>query len=156
VAGGAGGPARRPRHRGAGLDRLILDTTVVVAGERGRVQLDELVGDQDDVVIAAITAAELLVGVELADETHRPWRRALVDSILAAVPIEEYDLDVARAHAMLLADTRRSGRPRGAHDLLIAATALARNRVVVTANRVGFADLPGVGVRFVQVSAAGA
>jgi tRNA(fMet)-specific endonuclease VapC len=50
----------------------------------------------------------------------------------------------------------RSGRPRGADDLLIAATALARSRLVVTADRGGFADLPWVGVRSVEISTAGA
>jgi tRNA(fMet)-specific endonuclease VapC len=99
------------------------------------------------VAIAAITAAELLVGVELADEARRPRRQALVEAVLAAIPIEDYDLEVARSHALLLAHARRSGRVPGAHDLLIAATALARERIVVTADRSGFSELPGVAVR---------
>jgi tRNA(fMet)-specific endonuclease VapC len=126
---------------------------VVVAGERGRVRLDELIGDEDDVVIAAVTVAELLVGVELADAGHRPRRAALVDSVIATIPVEDYDLDVARSHALLLAHTHRSGRRRGAHDLVIAATALARGRMVVTADQSGFGDLPGVAVRLVPGSA---
>jgi tRNA(fMet)-specific endonuclease VapC len=125
----------------------------LVVGERGQLRLDELIGDEDDVAIAAITVAELLVGVELADAAHRPRRRALVDSVVATVPVEDYDLDVARSHAQLLADAQRSGRRRGAHDLVIAATALARNRTVVTADRTGFGDLPGVAVRLVPGSA---
>ena len=112
-------------------------------------RLDDLIGDEDDVVIAAITVAELLVGVELADAANRSRRQALVDSVVATVPVEDYDLEIARSHARLLAHTRMSGRGRGAHDLVIAATALARNRIVVTADRGGFADLPGVTVRLV-------
>jgi tRNA(fMet)-specific endonuclease VapC len=99
------------------------------------------------VAIAAITAAELLVGVELADPARRPGRQALVDAVLEGLPVEDYDLEVARAHARLLAHARRSGRARGAHDLVIAATALARARTVVTADRSGFSGLPGVAVR---------
>jgi tRNA(fMet)-specific endonuclease VapC len=99
------------------------------------------------VAIAAVTAAELLVGVELADAARRPRRQALVDAVLAGIPIEDYDLEVARSHALLLAHARRSGRVRGAHDLVIAATALARERVVVTADQSGFSELPGVAVR---------
>jgi tRNA(fMet)-specific endonuclease VapC len=147
VGGGAGHGASPAERRGAGLDRLILDTRVLVAGERGRVRLDDLIGDEDDVAIAAVTVAELLVGVELADAAGRPRWGALVDSIIARVPVEDYDLDVARSHALLLAHTRRSGRRRGAHDLVIAATALARGRIVVTADQSGFAGLPGVAVR---------
>jgi len=113
-------------------------------------RLDDLIGDEDDVAVAAITVAELLVGVELADASHR---RELVDSVVATVPVEDYDLDVARSHAQLLAHAQRTGRRRGAHDLVIAATALARNRIVVTADRSGFGDLPGVAVRLVPGSA---
>jgi tRNA(fMet)-specific endonuclease VapC len=99
------------------------------------------------VTIAAVTAAELLVGIELAGAARRPHRQALVGAVLAGIPIEDYDLEVARSHALLLAHARRSGRARGAHDLIIAATALARERVVVTADRSGFSELPGVAVR---------
>ncbi len=94
-----------------------------------------------------MTAAELLVGVELADRQRRGPRKRSVEALLDAVTVEEYDLDVARRHAALLAHVRRSGRPRGAHDLLIAATAVARSRAVVTADELGFADLPGVLLR---------
>jgi len=124
--------------------RLILDTTVLVARERSRTYLDGLIGDDDDVVIAAITAAELLVGVHLADDAHRERRASFVEAVLATIPIEDYDLDVARAHADLLTHARRTGRPRGAHDLLIAATAAATRRTVVSADADAFADLPGV------------
>jgi tRNA(fMet)-specific endonuclease VapC len=118
-----------------------------VAGERGHLSLDKLIGDDDDVAIAAVTAAELLVGVELADAARRPGRQALAEAILAGIPIEDYDLEVARSHALLLAHARRSGRARGAHDLVIAATALARERIVVTTDQSGFSELPGVAVR---------
>ncbi len=126
--------------------RLILDTTVLVTAERGTVRLGGLLEDADDVAIAAITAAELLVGVELADVARRDTRRAFVEDVLATIPVEEYDLDVARAHARLLAHVRRTGTPRGAHDLIIAATATATGRTVVTADATGFEQLPDVAV----------
>ncbi len=97
--------------------------------------------------IAAITVAELTVGVEFADERHREQREAFSEAVLEAVSVEDYDTDVARAHGALLAHTRRSGQPRGAHDLIVAATARARGRKVVSADKAGFADLPQVLVR---------
>jgi tRNA(fMet)-specific endonuclease VapC len=99
------------------------------------------------VAIAALTVAELEVGVELADEARGRTRRAFVDAVLDVVSVEAYDLDVAKAHGALLAHTRRTGNPRGAHDLIIAATARARSREVLTADREDFADLPEVTVR---------
>ncbi|MGH3025347.1 MAG: PIN domain-containing protein, partial [Gaiellaceae bacterium] len=108
---------------------------------------DAAISDDDDVAIAAITAAELLVGVELSHGKAKQRRAGFVEDVLASLPVEPYDLEVARTHAGLLAHTRRSGRPRGAHDLLIAATALTRGRTVVSADPAGFADLPGVSLR---------
>ena len=129
------------------MERLILDTSVLVAGERSAGALDAVIADEDDVVIAAITAAELLAGVELAEGKVANRRRAFVEHVLSTIPIEPYDLPVARTHASLLAHARRSGRPRGAHDLLIAATGLTHGRAVVTTDPSGFQDLPGVDYR---------
>ena len=117
---------------------------MLVAAERGSAAPLALIGDEDDISIAAVTAAELLVGVELADAKRRAARERFVREILDTVSIEPYDLAIARSHATLLAHTRRQGRQRGAHDLLIAATAHATERTVVTADRGGFSDLPGV------------
>jgi tRNA(fMet)-specific endonuclease VapC len=127
--------------------RLILDTPVLIDAERSGRRLNRLIADEDDVAIAAVTAAELLVGVELAGDAGRAQRSAFVRSVLDTVPIEDYDVQVAQEHARLLAHVRRSGRPRGAHDLVIAATAVARDRLVVSTDSSAFADLPGVSVR---------
>ena len=97
--------------------------------------------------IAAITAAELLQGVELGTGRHRAEQRSWVEDVLRSLPMEVYDLAVARAHAALLAHTKRSGRSRGAYDLIVAATAVARERTVVTLEARGFDDLPGVEFR---------
>lgn len=120
---------------------------ILIDAERHGEVLDRLIGDEDDVAIAAVTAAELLVGVELADRRRRRLRERYVGDVLATIPVETYDLDVARVHARLLVHTRRSGRPRGAHDLIIAATALARDRTIVSAETDGFDGLPGVTLR---------
>jgi tRNA(fMet)-specific endonuclease VapC len=144
VGVGAPCPPRVDDSAGARLERLILDTSVLVASERIGSNLDAVVADDDDVAIAAITAAELLVGVELASKERCERRREFVERILRSVPVEAYDLVVARAHASLLAYTRRSGVPRGAHDLIIAATAVASDRSVVSADAQAFDGLPGL------------
>jgi tRNA(fMet)-specific endonuclease VapC len=109
---------------------------------------DVLPTDAD--AISAITAAELLVGGELADERHRTRREALVERIIRRVEIVAYDLEVARHHASLLAHACRAGEPRGAHDLQIAATARATGRTVITTDTAAFADLPGIAYRLVR------
>ncbi len=125
---------------------LLLDTTFLIDAERGADDLDELIGDDDDVAIAAITLAELAVGVQLATTRQRSRRQSYVDEIAASIPILPYDEMVADHHASLLVAVRRAGRPRGAHDLIIAATATAAGRTVVSADRRAFDGLPGVHV----------
>jgi tRNA(fMet)-specific endonuclease VapC len=120
---------------------------MLVRGERSSSDLDALIADDDEPAIAAITVAELGVGVAVATGRRRLARRAFLDDLIASLPILPYDLDVARAHTELLVATRTAGRPRGAHDLIIAATARATGRVVVTRDQSGFEDLPGVVVR---------
>lgn len=99
--------------------------------------------------LAAITVAELGVGIDIATGKRKARRRAFLDELTATLPIVPYDLDIAHAHRDLLVAVRRSGRPRGAHDLIIAATARATGRLVVTTDLGGFEDLPQVEVRTV-------
>lgn len=125
--------------------RLIFDTDVIIKAERGTVDLRSVVGNDDDVVIAAITVVELTAGIELADDQHRTGRSEFVDRILATIPIELYDFSIAQTHGRLLAHAHRNGSRRGAHDLIVAATAAATRRTLVTTGRSArFSDLPGV------------
>jgi tRNA(fMet)-specific endonuclease VapC len=126
---------------------LILDTTVLISAERTRSRLDAVMADDDDVAIAAVTVAELLVGVELATSRHRARRATFVEGVLGTLVVEDYTADTARSHAALLVATRRDGRPRGAHDLIIAATAVSTGRILVTGDDRGFEALPGLEVR---------
>jgi tRNA(fMet)-specific endonuclease VapC len=116
----------------------------LVDAERSGGALAEVIDDGDDVAVAAITVAELKVGVQLAKGHRREKRERFVTAVLDAVSIEVYDLGVAEAHAALLAHVRRAVAPRGAHDLIIAATARARERQVVSLDQSGFAELPDV------------
>jgi tRNA(fMet)-specific endonuclease VapC len=138
------GGARAGFLRGPILSRLLLDTTFLVDAERSDASLNDVIDDDDDIAVAAITVAELLVGAELSKGKTRHSRQGFVDDIVASLPIVNYDLSVAQFHSRLLVAVRRQGRPRGAHDLMIAATALSSNRVVVTSDQQAFGDLPGV------------
>ncbi|HEY0259046.1 MAG TPA: PIN domain-containing protein [Lacisediminihabitans sp.] len=125
--------------------RLIVDTGVLIASERGRQALRTTVDEDDDLVIAAITVAELRTGIELAGDQHRTARTEFLLSVLEVMPVEPYDLATAEAHGRLLAHVHRTGTTRGAHDLIIAATAVATKRIILTSDRKAhFDDLPGV------------
>lgn len=139
--------AQRPDGGGTVLTLLLLDTSVLIDAGRSDRDLDALIADDDDPAIAAITIAALGVGVETATGKRQRARRAFLDDLVDTLPIVGYDLEVARAHTQLLVAVRAAGRPRGAHDLIVSATAVATRRAVVTSDQAGFDDLPGVVVR---------
>ncbi|MBC8365742.1 MAG: PIN domain-containing protein [Actinobacteria bacterium] len=126
------------------MNRLLLDTNVLIDFERADEELDSILLDEDDAAISTITVAELDVGVHSASPENRKRRRTSVDAIIDNVLVIPYDIEVARRHAMLIAHTRRIGRPRGPHDLIVAATAAASRRILVSDDRSAFTDLPGV------------
>jgi tRNA(fMet)-specific endonuclease VapC len=133
-------------------ERLILDTSVLISAERGRIDLAAAAGDDADAVVPAIVVAEYLTGVHLAvTDEQRAARRDFLDRALQALPVETYTQRVAERHSELLAHVRRSGTTRGAHDLIIAASALATGRTVLTTDvRASFDQLPGVSARVVS------
>ncbi|MEI6688685.1 MAG: PIN domain-containing protein [Thermoleophilia bacterium] len=125
----------------------LLDTSALISVERSRGRLDEVILDDDEPALSAITIAELRVGVELGSGRRRKEREAFIGWIEQNVPTVPYDGEVAHAHAKLIAHCRRGGTQRSAHDLMIAATGSATGRTIVTLDRNGFADLPNVRVR---------
>jgi len=128
--------------------RVILDTGVLVAAVRGKLDLS-VIAEEDDVALPAVVLAEYLTGVELdRDPARRAAQQAFLDELLAVTPVADYTPDVAAHHATLLAHVHRAGRPRGAHDLIIAATARATDRILVSTDaQAGFTELPEVAVR---------
>jgi tRNA(fMet)-specific endonuclease VapC len=131
---------------------VILDTSLLIAAERGTLRFESLlesVGDEP-VAIAAITASELLHGCHRArDPAVRIRRAAFVDAVLEAVPVVPFGLAEARRHAELWANLANRGSVIGPHDLLVGATALARGDALATLNQREFRRVAGL--RLVQV-----
>jgi tRNA(fMet)-specific endonuclease VapC len=120
--------------------RLILDTNILIAYERGTIDRSSL--DDDELAVASVSVAEYRVGIELADTAERA--RALV-AITSALDVLDYTQATAAHHGRLLAHVRRCGTPRGAHDLIIAAHAAETGRTIVSRDaKARFGDLPGV------------
>ena len=125
----------------------LIDSSVLIAAERGALDLDAIPEaiHEDDLAIAAITASELLHGVHRADTPARRGRReALVEALLQQLPVLPFDLVAARIHARVWADLKARGLLVGAHDLMIAATALAAGMKLATRDERSFPRIPGL------------
>lgn len=126
---------------------LLIDTDLLVDLERGDAtpDVERILGDEDR-AISVITVSEMLHGVHRAQGAIRVRRQAFVEHILAgidAIPITD---PVARVHAGIWAELSNRGQPIGAHDLWIAATALAHGLGVATRNATHFTRVEGLRV----------
>lgn len=130
---------------------VILDSSILIAFERRRFDLERLLGDHSPPAIAAVTAAELLIGVERADSPERRARReSFVQNLLSRVPIVPFDLAQAQLFATHFADLARRGQIIGDRDLQIAVTALSMDYELATLNADEFRRVGGL--RLVDVS----
>ncbi|MCL1840949.1 MAG: PIN domain-containing protein [Propionibacteriaceae bacterium] len=121
----------------------LLDTSTVL-------RMDELEPSElpDEIVICAITLAELSVGPLVTnDETERAARQAQVQEVEADYgdPLP-FDAAAARAFAQVSADLRRNGGKSRVRtfDALIAAIAKAAQLPLYTFNARDFAPVTGV------------
>lgn len=128
----------------------LIDSSVLIAAERAELNLDDLSArfGEEDVALSAVTASELLHGffrAKTAAQRHR--RQAFVEGLLARLPVIPFDLTVARVHASLWADFAARGVGVGERDLMIGATAIARDYSIVTRDERSFAKIPGLKVQ---------
>lgn len=126
---------------------ILIDTDMLVDLERGVANptVEQAIGTEER-AISVITVSELLHGVHRAKGAQRTRRSAFVEHLLAelqAIPITE---TVARVHADVWARLAARRQVIGAHDLWIAATALAHGLGVATGNACEFERIPGLRV----------
>jgi len=125
----------------------LIDSSVLVAWERDQLDLETQLADyaEEDFAISAITASELLHGVHRATTPARRNRReAFVEGLLSRLPIIFFDLVTARIHARLSAELAIKRTSVGPHDLIIAATAMARGYAVASRDERSFPKIPGL------------
>ena len=123
---------------------IILDTDVIIRGERGTFNLSRwLAAEKDEEIqIAAITIAELWHGVERASSAYRVERQDYLRKMLGLVNILPYTETTAFEHVRIWAALESSGKMIGFYDLIVAATASEHGFAVATFNRRHFSQVP--------------
>jgi tRNA(fMet)-specific endonuclease VapC len=126
---------------------VLIDTDMLVDLERGVVnpEVESSIGAEDR-AISVITVSELLHGVHRASGPQRTRRRAFVEHLLGGIRAIEITEQIARVHADVWAQLAAKGQVIGAHDLWIAATALAHGMGIATGNADEFRRVPGLRV----------
>lgn len=123
-------------------ERGLLDTSVFIARESGRLLESELLPEES--AISAVTVGELQAGVLAASDIMVRARRLATLEALGDVEILVVDEAVAASWAMLRVHLAESERRLNVNDLWIAATALAHQIPVVTQDD-DFGPVDGVG-----------
>jgi len=127
------------------VERAVLDTSVIIRLD----QLRDPSALPQEPVITTVTLAELSIGpLAAADDVERAGRQArlqMAELMFEALP---FDAEAARAFGHVAAAMRSSGRKITARsfDALIAATALAHDLPVFTANLRDFDGIDGLTV----------
>jgi len=128
--------------------RGLIDTNVVIRlAQLDRASLPDVPS------ISAVTLAELTVGPLIAnDPGERALRQSHVQLAEGDFETISFDASVARAYGRVAANLRGAGRKASARafDALIAATALAHNLPLYTANPDDFTAIAGLDVREVR------
>ncbi len=128
---------------------ILIDTSVIADLERARQPLDPIRAAfaPGAALCQQCRRSRTPAGVELADSASQRTRRAtFVEAVLLQIAVLPFGVQEARVHARTAADLRRVGIAVGAHDLQIAATALAHDLPMVTANPTEFGQIPGLRV----------
>jgi tRNA(fMet)-specific endonuclease VapC len=95
-----------------------------------------------DVVMSAITYAELAYGVAVSDNPERQGRN--LANLIEDIPVAPFDSAAANAYGPIRAATREQKKDH--LDKLIAAHAVALDAVLVTNNVRDFVKYPGLNI----------
>ncbi len=96
----------------------------------------------DEIKIPAVVKAELLYGAEKS--VKRKENMELIEALLMPMDIVPFGDSAAGHYASVRSTLERAGTPIGPNDLLIAATVLAENGILVTNNVREFERVPAL------------
>lgn len=95
-----------------------------------------------DVVMSAVTYAELRYGVERCEGMIRDGADRALRRLIEDIPVLPFDSEAGKAYGILRAAIR--DRKRDALDRLIAGHAISSGLILVTNNESDFKDYPGL------------
>ena len=125
--------------------KYLLDTNTCIRFINGRspsVRVKMLTISDSDIVISTIVQAEMYAGS--AKSQTRQRSREIQEEFFRRFTSIPFDTQTARIYGDIRAVLENQGTPIGGNDLLIAATALAHDLILVTHNTREFARVNGL------------
>jgi len=132
---------------------LILDSSVVIAGERKGLPVEEMLAavraitGPTEVALSVVSVMELEHGIWRAkDAATADRRRQFVEDLISSVPVYPLTTGMARRAGRIDAEHQAQGIRIAFQDLLIGVCALELDYAIGTANLRHFRLIPGLSV----------
>ncbi len=122
---------------------ILLDTNVVVAFLNGNKLISKKIRDEiGQVALSTLVVAELDYGVKVSQKTKENLEKLY--RLLDIVQIVPFDTECAKIFGTIKSKLRSMGKPTGEVDVLIAASAIAHDAILATANKRHFENIEGL------------
>ncbi len=122
---------------------ILLDTNVLVAFLNGNKLISKRIRDEiDQIALSTLVVAELDYGAKVSQKAKENIEKLY--RLLDIVQIVPFDIECAKIFGTIKSKLRRMGRPTGEVDALIAATAIAHDAILATANKRHFENIEGL------------
>jgi tRNA(fMet)-specific endonuclease VapC len=119
---------------------ILLDTNVLVAFLNGNKLISKRIRDEiDQIALSTLVVAELDYGAKVSQKAKENIEKLY--RLLDIVQIVPFDIECAKIFGTIKSKLRRMGRPTGEVDALIAATAIAHDAILATANKRHFENI---------------
>jgi tRNA(fMet)-specific endonuclease VapC len=124
--------------------RYVLDTNTLIYFFKGLGDVSKhmLAQSPSELAIPTVVLFELEVGI--AKSTSPNKRKSQLQEITALVNILPFGIAESRSAAQIRVELEKQGLPIGPYDVLIAATALANNTILITHNQKEFGRIEGL------------
>ena len=126
---------------------LVLDTSVLIEAERGKLSLSSILRKtfpKESIYISSISVSELYLGAHLSQKSFKEQRTTSIEIMISSLIIIDFDSKVAKAHAKVWSQLKKKGILIGPYDLIIAATCLCNQHSLLTFNIKEFSRVPNL------------
>ncbi|MBR0101424.1 MAG: type II toxin-antitoxin system VapC family toxin [Treponema sp.] len=114
------------------MNGKLIDTNVIIRFFKGETELFSLFDDMEQLYVSSVSVGELMYGAELSKKSD--FNRQNYFCFCEQMKVLQPDLEVAKMYGKIKSNLKAKGRPIPENDIWIAATALAADLELVTAD----------------------
>lgn len=114
------------------MNGKLIDTNVIIRFFKGETELFSLFDDMEQLYVSSVSVGELMYGAELSKKSD--FNRENYFCFCEQMKVLQPDLEVAKMYGKIKSNLKAKDRPIPENDIWIAATALAADLELVTAD----------------------